>query len=472
MTAEAALGTTRRWHAVPPWLRSRWAVASAFVVIGVVLSGVLPQLLAPFIRRDDWQYMLPAGTPGVTDLYARNHYEGRWVNYAYWLVLGQHSSPALAVLVLFTAYLLFVVGLWRLFATTSWVAGVLLGLALLVSPIWIRLIYWPATLGPSAVVAATGVWTLPWALARRRRLVVWVVLFTVLSVLTYPPVAALLLLSATVGLRGRSWRTVLLTLGAFVGGFALGIATIYALNWFAFGHFGVRIAQWRNPNPVESLSDLRTNAARYKRQLIALARALGPAAVIGIGAWIAGLVDARVRPALLRVLAALVVVVGLEAAQTVLTGVRTNLRGSLWAWLAVVIPAGLLLAGSAWSRRLAYVCLTALAATGLLAWRGDVGVHQETRRQYDAIVATALHAAGGGPAKPIVFYQDPAERGTTRGAITAGTFHMMFQDRGGVVPRWCRPAECAEIASRASEGPVIDLGPVTAVVVPHPPRVL
>ena len=42
---------------------------------------------------------------------------------------------------------------------------------------------------------------------------------------------------------------------------------------------------------------------------------------------------------------------------------------------------------------------------------------------------------------------------------------MMFYQQAGVVVRWCRAAECAQLAQRAAQGPVQDLGSVTGVVV-------
>ena len=90
------------------------------------------------------------------------------------------------------------------------------------------------------------------------------------------------------------------------------------------------------------------------------------------------LLDPRVRPVLLKVFLAVAVVAGLECAQTLVTGVRTNVRGSLWAWLAVVLPGALLLAGSTWSRRAGQASLLVLAVIGLFAWRSDIGAHQAT----------------------------------------------------------------------------------------------
>ena len=383
-------------HAEPTWtqppVRRRpgaaavVAVAVAVAVV-VLVTGILAQLAGPYVRRDDWPYLLPADAPGAADPLTKVREEGRWVNYGWWLLVGQHGTPVTAVVVFFTAYALFAVGLWRLLRVTGRVTGVILGVALLVSPLWIRLIYWPGTLSASAVVAAAGVWSLPWAARRRPTLVVWAVLAAVLAVLTYPPAGVLLLVAAAVHLRDRPWRDLLLVVATFLLGLVAGVGVAFLLNMVAFGHFGVAIAEWRNPNRPTSLSDLWLNARRYARQLVVLARTLGPATLVGVVAVVVAALDARVRPVLLRVLLALAVVAGLEGAQTLVTGVRTNVRGSLWAWPAAVLPAALLLTGSTRSRRTGQVLLVVLALVGLLAWRSDLGTHQATKRAYDDIVA-------------------------------------------------------------------------------------
>lgn len=459
--------------AAPPPVDKKGSVLSRavvpVVVVAVVLlaSGVLSQLVTPFIRRDDWPFLLPQGAPGMADPMNKVRQEGRWLSYGWWLGVGQHGSPVTAVVVMFSAYVLFVVGLWRLFDARGRVAGALLGLALLLSPLWIRLIYWPGTLSASAIVAAAGVWTLPSAARHRGRLAAWVVVTTILSVLTYPPVGSLLLIAAAVHLRHRPWKHVLLLCATFLAGFALAVVLSFGLGRIAFGQFGVTIAGWRNPNPLASLDDLVVNGGRYLRQLLVLGSTLRWSALVAVVAVVVGLVDPRVRPTLLRVGAAVAVVAGLECAQTLATGVRTNVRGSGWAWLALVVPAALLLAGHPWSRRAGQVALAALALLGLLAWRTDLSTHQATRATYAEIVTTASRSGN-----EVVFYQRPEERRTSRGQITEGALRAMFYEYAGVVVRWCRPAECAELAPLAGQGAVHDLGPMTGVVVPPPPKVL
>jgi hypothetical protein len=446
--------------------------ALAALAAVVLASGVWAQLTRPFIRRDDWPFLLPPDTPGAADPLRKVQEEGRWLSYAWWQLVGQHGTPVTGVVVLFVAYVLFVVGLWRLFRVPGLVGGGVLAAALLVSPLWVRLIYWPGTLTASAVVAAAGVWTLPWAARRRGALVAWALVASVAAVLSYPPVGGLLLVAAGVHLRWRAWRDVVLVVVAFLTGFAVGTVTIFVLNGIAFGEPGVTIAQWRRPNPVDELRDLPVNARRQLRQHVVLVRTLSWATVVGVVAWGVALVDATVRPAALKVALTVAVVAGLECLQALVTGVSTNVRGSLWAWLALVVPAGLLLTGPRLSRVLGAAALCALTVFGLLAWRWDLGTHQDTGRSYDAIVAAALRTRGDDAAREVVFRQDPAERRTARGRITEGTLRMMFYERAGVVVRWCRADECRSLDELAGKGPVHDLGTVTGVIVPSPPAVL
>lgn len=444
------------------------AVPIVAVAVVVLATGLVGQLTTPYVRRDDWPFLLPRGVPGVADPLDKVSQEGRWLNYAWWWLVGRHGTPVTAVVVLVVAYAVFVVGLWRLFGTGSRVSGALLAAALMVSPVWIRLVYWPGTLSASAVVAAAGVWSLPRAARGRRRLVGWVAVVTVLAVLTYPPVAGILLVAAAVHLRERPWKDLLLVVGAFVVSFGLGVGLAFSIDAAVFGQFGVSIAAWRHPQPLRTPADLWDNLVRYLGGLKALVSALRWPVVVGLVAAAVGLADRRLRPQVLRVGLAVLVVAGLECAQTLATGVRTEVRGSLWAWLACVVPAALLLSGTPVIRRAGQAALAVLVALGVLAWHSDVSAHQATRREYAGIIAAATRT--GPPGRDIVLYQDPTQRRTSRGRITVGTLRAMFYEEAGVTPRWCRATECRRLAALAGSGPVHDLGSVVGVVVPAPPQ--
>ena len=301
--APAVTPHVRAPRRAPPWP----VVVTAVVLLALFVTDAFRQALTPYIRRDDWPYLLPPNTPGAADVHAKNLLEGRWLNDAWWALVGQHSTPTSASLTYTAAYVLFVVGLWRVLRLSgiraAWPIDALLGLALFASAMWVRLLYWPGVLTASMVVGALAVWTLPLAGRSGRRHVwlgVWLLVVTVLTVLSYPPVGAVVFLAAVVWLREAPWRGVLLLSGVYLAAFGVGVAIMYTLNWVAFGHFGLEIAAWRHPNPLTSLHDLIVNAARLKRALVGLAALLWPAVVVGGIAVVVGWLDTAVRPRLGR----------------------------------------------------------------------------------------------------------------------------------------------------------------------------
>jgi hypothetical protein len=98
MTAPTAAATGTARTARPGWLPPRWLVVAAVLVLAVVLTDAVSQAVVPFIRRDDWPFLLPPHTPFASNVYAKNLSEGRWLNWAWWVGIGQHSAPLTASL--------------------------------------------------------------------------------------------------------------------------------------------------------------------------------------------------------------------------------------------------------------------------------------------------------------------------------------------------------------------------------------
>jgi hypothetical protein len=471
----------------------RQLLVTLVIVAASLLTRGFSQAVTPFIRHDDWPYLVPAGTPGVTSVAEHDLYEGRWLNTLWWAVVGQHGTPTSASLTYAVAYGFVVAGMWRVLHLSGIrprpVVDALLGVALFASAVWVQLLYWPGALTPSVLVAAVALWTLPWAARSRWRLGSWLVVGEACAVLTYPPVGVLLVLFAVVLLRGARWRAVLGVVVAWGAGFALGVATAYTLNWITDGYFGIKIAYWRDPNPLTSLGALATNAGRWAEAAGSLWAAQWWVAVVGVVAVVLGLRDAVVRPRMQRLLVALAVAGGLDAALALVTGVVTENRGQLWSWYVGVLPVALLLLdraphqatddASARSRtldRVAATGLVVLVVGGVLAWRTDVGEHQETRAQYAAIAEAATRPGPDGRRPFVVVYMEPTLRHSREGGIMAGTMRMAVRsDQDGLLPVWCSPDECARMIERAASGPVIDLGRVgsqphvVGIIVPNPP---
>lgn len=466
------------------------------VLVPVVIAGAflvtqgVAQALTPFIRQDDWPFLLPPDTTGVLPPAYYDSSEGRWLNTGWWWLVGQHGTPTTAAMTYAVAYAALVAGMWRVLHVTGIrpkpAVDALLGVALFASSVWVQLLYWPGALTPSALVCATALWLLPWAAPSRLRLGLWLLVGEAAAVMTYPPVGVVLLVFAVLALRDRPWRSVLSVAAAWLASFAVGVGISYTLNWVVNGHFGLDFPAWRQTNPLTSLDALRENTGRWLAATGALWATQWWVALVGLVAAVLGWRDATVRPRLQRVLLAFAVACGLDAAQTLATGIVTEARGQLWTWLVAVLPVALLLLPRRQydppgervrlGERVPAVLLAVLAVAGVLAWRNDIGAHQATRMQYAAIAERATAHDPGTELPRVVVYQDPAVKDTRDGRLMASTLFMAIrQETGGALPRWCRGDECAELAQRAAAGPVIridspaGLSHVIGIVMPAPP---
>lgn len=469
LTVERPSGRHRRW---PPAAVSAVSMTAVVLVI-LVLTGLVVQVAHPFIRHDDWGFAVSADEPGATNVWARNLYEGRWLTWLWWRVLGQHLTVVMASAIFVLAYSAWVVGMVRLIRLPIWWHQMLATMALLTSVVWIRLVYWPSTLSPSMVVAAAAVWTLPWARRRTSTWWLWLFLSVGLAVLSYQPVALLLLFAIAVTERDADLRRLVRAVIGFGLAYVLGVLAVWSLNWLAFGSFGVTLSEWRHPNPLHSFGDLVSNLGRYQTQVWSLASGLGVAVVLGAVAAALGLWDRRTRRATGAILVAGVIAVSMEAGLTVLTGTVTGVRASLWAWPLLVIPGAYLLAAKMpGRRRIGVICLVGLTSVGVLQWRQDLDQHQRTRAEYVSLLNQVAVEKQRFPGLPVVLWMEPEIRKTARGNMTAVTVRMMSEDLEGIYPRWCSKVECVQIAATATSPPrgeVFVLNGAIVLRLPSPP---
>ncbi|HET9631821.1 MAG TPA: hypothetical protein VFP73_05450 [Terrabacter sp.] len=504
----APVPSVRRTRLLAPAPRRRYLVPAVLAVVFVVTEG-LAQALTPFIRNDDWPFLLPPNTHGVLPVSYYDKSEGRWLNTVWWTLVGQHGTVTTAAMTYALAYVVLVAGMWRVLHLSGIrprpAVDALLGATLYASAVWVQLLYWPGTLTASVIVGAVAIWLLPWAARSRRRLALWLLAAEAAAVLTYPPVGVVLLVFTVLLLREAPWRRVLAVLATWLGAFALGVFIAYSLNWLLNGHFRLQLASWRHPNPLTSFEALLTNVGRWFSAVGDLWAAQWWLALVALAGIALGWRRATVRHRLERLLLTFAVALGLDAVQTLVTGVVTEPRGQLWTWSLAVLPAALLLLdhrerttdqpeqtiderdrAEQPARRLGPAAragtalLAVLAVGGVLAWRGDIGEHQAVRQQYEKIATAATGNRAGADSPLVIVYQDPDLSPTRSGQIMASTLMMAVQqEQGGAIPRRCSPTECFEVAARLAihpaTGTVVPLGQadgrdLVAVVVPVPPR--
>src|SRR5829696_666251 len=163
-TQTLAPASDRRPRLLPASAQRRF-LGPAVIAIAFLLTQGVVQAATPFIRQDDWPFLLPDGTKGVLPPSYYNLSEGRWLNSAWWALVGQHGTPTTAAVTYAVGYALLVAGMWRVLHLSRVRPGpavdALLGMALFASSVWVQLLYWPGALTPSVLVAAAAVWSLP-----------------------------------------------------------------------------------------------------------------------------------------------------------------------------------------------------------------------------------------------------------------------------------------------------------------------
>lgn len=230
----------------------------ALLIICVLVALLLPAVTFvadPLIRSDDYPALL-----GLPDLfYMKTLNEGRWLNYI-WHLRGVVTPAWLNFLVYNLFWAIYLGGLVHLALgakTALWrkvFVAVIAGLA--IPQVLISL--WFNTLIPGLGVAALyALLSIKLSSRASRSLLLIFVPIALTAYTTYP-----FLLLALCLLRqdfDRSWKDLAGLLGLFLVSFILGLLLIFGLNYLEHGVFGVVMADWRSPNPVQDLASLKQN---------------------------------------------------------------------------------------------------------------------------------------------------------------------------------------------------------------------
>ena len=374
-----ALGSSESGGPVPTtwksWLLT-YSPALLGVVVAIMVSQAVRQLLHPFIAHDDWDNLIPPDAAREAYLRDRLLWEGRWLNYLLWHLGAWILTPVTATAVYFVGYAAFVVRLAHRLAS-GW-AGLLTAAALFVSPMVAEAMYWPAVLWPSMVILGAAAWLLPHCHRRNARLLLWLGGFTLLAMTSYQPVALLLLLLLLVEERERGLVQQAGLTVAFGLSWAASILVVFTLNWFTFGVFGVQAQYWREPHPLNGVGDLLHNLGVTLGHFASIMQTLTVPVLLGVAAVVTCLCIRGRRKHALTLIAAVVVMAGLESMTTIVAGFATPFRSSMWVWTAIIVALAEL--ARAANRRIypmaAGVAAVAVALSGCLYWGASVSDKQ------------------------------------------------------------------------------------------------
>lgn len=343
--------------------------ASQYVVLAVIVFAFLyatAQLASPFIHHDDLNLLVPQNWPyGYATPWYNTLAEGRWINYL-WYHVSVSFTPR-------SAYFLF---LLLYFIETCLLAEaarpnarsvILLGVALFFSPMSGELSLWPNGMTSVTILGVLATGFLLWS--RPRFVPAILFLATTIIVVTYTPIAAMVLLVAAVKsaewpLRQKIWLGV-----TYVCAFALGIAIIYALNYFIHGYFGVKIAAWRHPDPLRDWVTFSVNLKVCLGMWRDLLWQYWLPVTIGTLATLLALSGRETKNTTCAILLSAILVIGIQSGITIVSGVPVPTRSMGWVWIAICFICGNITSRMSGSvRAAAGLLLTILVIFGANAW--------------------------------------------------------------------------------------------------------
>ena len=419
--------------------------------------AALPELLAdPFIRHDDY-----AALRGRADVYYGSTLsEGRWLNY--WWALRPVFFDHQAV---FTAFL----ALWALAATLfsavifpndrfPW--RMALG-ALIVGfcPPMINIALWPGTLLPGmALVAGYAAILACGSLSARFWILPLFVIPALMSHGSFPLVMAVMALLAPGWVAGRRGGAQMIGFAALFGAsLAIGTALIFSVNWSVHGVFGVKIDDWRGATPAQDLASAAEMVVRYINQLMVNLEnmfhvTLPILSAVLVAAFI--MLQSVDRGAAKRVFFALAIVMGVQAAQAVATGLLTPFRGQfpLWIVFAAMPLLALRAAGQAVARFAIIVVAAAFLTVGSWHWR----LFETTFSPYQAATrAIAMDVAAVDPSRNATLFVRGDARELPNGEETQSSnalgYRLELLTGRDVVMCSLNPEDCATF--EAQSGP-------------------
>jgi len=361
------------------------ALAFAFVVF--IFLYATSQLGTPYIRHDDFDFLMPQGwTGGYSTPWEKTLTEGRWISYL-WYQVSQHLTPK-------SSYLLYIATYFAMScAVTHHISDsrtfLLCGLAVFFSPMFGDLSLWPTGMFISVAIGSLS--TLAVILVKKNHVLPVVFISTTLLTLTYPPIAPIVLLAATIKTADSQIRAKAALATTYVVAFATGSLAIYCLNYFEHGYFGVKVATWRHPQPLHSVTDAISNIALYYDSWSALLRTYAIPVACGFIASILAMARVETRRTAMSILLAALLICGIELGIVLIAGTPIPPRSYAWLWVVICI----LCAQAAMSVQIPFkatglILLSLLAIYGIHSWL-NLYRHKQPIAAYQAELAIWIH---------------------------------------------------------------------------------
>ncbi len=294
-----------------------------------------PLLADPLVRHDDFPALL--GHKHMA--YQKALDEGRWLNY--WWQLRPIFWPSQ---VSFVLYIL----AWSIFSASSSV--IMLGRD---APVWFKgffalfvalsipafkIVLWFNTLLPGVWVIT--IFALLVVFLPHRTSLALLFVGVPLSFMAYTTYPFLLMTLVVMSRKApQTYKSLMITLAVFFASLAVALLSVYSLNYFYHGVFGIPIAEWRTPTEVKTIEDLIANLGKLKLYLQGTVKQFGGGVdrnggILLLFVAIAWGILFRQQPFVaVSILAAVLAGLAPLLAKSVMSGVLVPVRAFGWIWL-------------------------------------------------------------------------------------------------------------------------------------------
>ncbi|QPB42479.1 hypothetical protein [Rodentibacter haemolyticus] len=329
-----------------------WGIYTLITLLVLLSTGQLSHI---YVEHDDWHYMTTwLSYLDTTDTpFNRMLMEGRWINYL-WSFVAQKLSIEQNYFLFLGLYNLFCWGIACLLTSSRY--QLLIAFALFFMPQFGQLSLWPATLTPMLIIGIIIVLMAHYKIKEYYFIIPFITLM-----LSYPPLLAFLL--PILAYQYQSPKSAVKFVAIFCISYLLGVLLMYTLNGYYHNYFGIKIAESRSPNPLNSGVALEENLSRlWKFYTESFWRNLVPLVfAFFLSFWL------NSKHILKIGLIALFLFIQ-ESSLILYTGVDIPERSQMWTWISFILIALPLLQQSKWKLWIGIAYLGYLVLSGAYFW--------------------------------------------------------------------------------------------------------
>lgn len=354
------MGTSRNSDNI---LTDRMAIYIAFIVLLLLSFGFFNN---PFLAHDDIDWLLPKDYNSFFESpWNKTRSEGRWINFIWY-----YFSKNLSIKESFFLYLPIFGSFFYLLSGIIDNKTPFLPILLLLSPTSATLITYPSTLFLGFLLITIIIYFIS-ILNNWKIILILSCMVFYIGYMTYPIFGSILLMALVASKITEFRRWVQLVL-CYIFSVLFSVITIFSLNYFNHGVFGIIPAGWRKAKAASNFNDILSNSELY---IISIYNSISNqweillASLIGYSICIIFRIN---RASCLFIILTTILLFSIDATLSILNGLPFYLRAALWLWLFYCIPVIFIIKNSRY-RYIGYMLFLVLLAFGLSQWQWYFG---------------------------------------------------------------------------------------------------